>query len=287
MSALNYDELMAFGVFAEVMNFTYAAERLHLSQPALHSRVKRLTESVGEPLYVRQGRELALTRAGQELAAHAKQVASLTEDVLARIERGERAPVTLTSGPGALIHLLKPALRLAQRSVYPLRLLPLRGPEALKAVREARADVAVGVFGDEALGAELEASFWRRVGQMLVVPQAHRWADRATLHAGELHGARLIVAPARMPHRVSTEAALRAHGARFEVAVEATGWELMVHLVTCGFGEAIVNDFLTLPEGVCAVKLEGFEALDYRVVRRRDVPYEGALWLYELILSTA
>ena len=66
---MNYDFLFAFAVFAEHLNFTRAAEALNITQPALHTRIRRLTEDVGVTLYARRGRSLVLTSAGRELAA--------------------------------------------------------------------------------------------------------------------------------------------------------------------------------------------------------------------------
>ena len=47
--------LQAFITFAEHANFTHAAKAMHLSQPALHLQIQRLSEAVGVPLYTRQG----------------------------------------------------------------------------------------------------------------------------------------------------------------------------------------------------------------------------------------
>ena len=61
---MSYEQLFAFAVFAEHLSFTHAAKRLGLSQPALHVQVKKLSESVGVPLYTKRGKALVLTAAG-------------------------------------------------------------------------------------------------------------------------------------------------------------------------------------------------------------------------------
>jgi DNA-binding transcriptional LysR family regulator len=38
--------------------------------------------------------------------------------------------------------------------------------------------------------------------------------------------------------------------ARWSVAVEATGWELMLQFARVGLGIAVVNDFCTVPRGL-------------------------------------
>ncbi|MBU6951758.1 LysR family transcriptional regulator [Hahella sp. HN01] len=49
------DWIESFLVFSECMNFTHAAERLHISQPALHVKIKKLSEQLQTPLYRKSG----------------------------------------------------------------------------------------------------------------------------------------------------------------------------------------------------------------------------------------
>ena len=68
------DALMAFATFAKHCNFTHAARELFITQPALHAKVKRLSQGLGVVLYTRHGRRLELTPAGRLLADHARQL---------------------------------------------------------------------------------------------------------------------------------------------------------------------------------------------------------------------
>lgn len=64
-------DLNLLRVFAEVADsgsVTGAAARLYLTQPAVSAALRRLTTAVGAPLFVRQGRGLALTGRGRRLA---------------------------------------------------------------------------------------------------------------------------------------------------------------------------------------------------------------------------
>jgi DNA-binding transcriptional LysR family regulator len=61
------DALASFVVFADHLNFTRAAAELHISQPALHVKVRKLAEALGRPLYRRDGRRLVLTADGEAI----------------------------------------------------------------------------------------------------------------------------------------------------------------------------------------------------------------------------
>ncbi|OXH89903.1 LysR family transcriptional regulator, partial [Burkholderia multivorans] len=61
---LNLRDIRAFVTVAQAGNFTRAAARLHLSQPALTVQIRRLEEIVGARLFDRNSRSVALTQTG-------------------------------------------------------------------------------------------------------------------------------------------------------------------------------------------------------------------------------
>jgi LysR family transcriptional activator of mexEF-oprN operon len=64
---LDLNLLRIFAVVAESGSVTAAASRLYLTQPAVSAALRRLTEVIGAPLFVRSGRGLALTSRGVRL----------------------------------------------------------------------------------------------------------------------------------------------------------------------------------------------------------------------------
>ncbi|MFO0571255.1 MAG: LysR family transcriptional regulator [Polyangiaceae bacterium] len=264
---MNYDCLFSFVTFAEQVNFTKAARLLHITQPALHAQITKLADEVGFPLYRREGRALQLTEEGRRLAAYGREVRARGADVLAEL-RNEKAsaPLVLASGQGAFLHLLGAVIQKFPKERWPLQLVSLSGPETVRAVREARADVGVAVVTEPIH--DLESKTLRRVGQLVLVPRGHRLAKRRRLSPADLDSKRLVVAPEGSPHRRMLGEALATAGARWSVAVEATGWGLMLEFARCGIGIAVVNDFCPVPRGLVGVKLEGVPDVEYRVLTR-------------------
>src|SRR3954470_7281934 len=66
---LDLNLLRVFAVVAEHGSVTQAAARLYLTQPAVSAALRRLQATLGAPLFVRQGRGLALTPRGEQLLA--------------------------------------------------------------------------------------------------------------------------------------------------------------------------------------------------------------------------
>lgn len=127
----------------------------------------------------------------------------------------------------------------------------------------------------------------RSVGQLVVVPRGHRLARRRKLSCADLDGENVVAAPAGSPHRVMLEQALVTAGARWNVAVEATGWDLMLQFARYGLGIAVVNDFCPVPRGFTGIPLAGAPAISYFVLTRRSLRHSGADALAQLILETA
>jgi DNA-binding transcriptional LysR family regulator len=78
-------DLRYFLAIAELGHLGQAAERLHRSPPALTKCIRRLEESVGTPLFVRAGRGIRLTAAGQALKKRAKTFEVAMDDTLREI----------------------------------------------------------------------------------------------------------------------------------------------------------------------------------------------------------
>lgn len=70
---LDAHQLNIFLVAAETLNFTQAAERLHMSQPSVSQHIRALEKHFDEKLFVRQGRSLILSDAGRVLIPLAQQ----------------------------------------------------------------------------------------------------------------------------------------------------------------------------------------------------------------------
>ncbi len=283
---MNYDWLFSFVVFADHLNFTRAAEALHITQPALHAQIRKLSEGVGVTLYRRDGRSLVLSTEGRRLAAFGREVQARGGDVLAEL-RGEdrRGPVVLASGQGAFLYMLGPTIKRFPKGRWPLRAVSMSGPNTIRAVRDARADVGVAVLTNTP--SDLECRTLRRVGQVALLPRGHRLSKRRRLKPSDLDSESIVVAPEGRPHRVMLSQALAAAGAKWSVAVEATGWELMIQFARYGLGIAVVNDFCPVPRGLVGVRLEGVPDVEYQVVTRPGAERDSTVALVRMILESA
>ncbi|MBV9510037.1 MAG: LysR family transcriptional regulator [Caulobacteraceae bacterium] len=72
--------MLQFAVVADELSFTKAAQRLNLAQPWLSARIQTLEDEVGEALFERSSRRVALTQAGDRLVAAVRPLSAAVEN---------------------------------------------------------------------------------------------------------------------------------------------------------------------------------------------------------------
>src|SRR6476660_5639663 len=128
MDDIDLVDLRALAMLAETLHFGRAAERLHVSQPALSKRVQRLEDRIGGRLLVRGYRDVRLTEAGRLLATRGRQVVQDSAEIVTlaeRAARGEAGALRIGFGIASILGFL-PEMLLRFRRAYPGVLLQLR-----------------------------------------------------------------------------------------------------------------------------------------------------------------
>lgn len=144
--------LRYFLAVADALNFSRAAERLHLSQPPLSQQVRRLETELGAKLFDRSKRQIKLTAAGEIFAIKARAILAQCDEaakLAARAERGEFGHLRLglwqLPVPPVQTRLIIECLRaFVKRSPdVHLTLQSLLPAEQIKAVKDGGIDVGI------------------------------------------------------------------------------------------------------------------------------------------------
>lgn len=104
-------QLRYFVAVAETANFTKAAERCFVSQPSLSQQILNLEAEVGQKLFHRLGRKVALTEPGQVLLDHARRILMEADNALRELKsdpvQGHRVSVGIIP---TVAHFFLPAV---------------------------------------------------------------------------------------------------------------------------------------------------------------------------------
>ena len=82
MEWLNYHHLLYFWTVAREGGLLPAGKVLRLSQSALSGQIKQLEDSLGQPLFERRGRKLAMTETGRVVYRYAGEIFGLGREML-------------------------------------------------------------------------------------------------------------------------------------------------------------------------------------------------------------
>ncbi len=95
--------LRAFEATARLGSVSQAAGELHVTHGAVSRHIRALEDALGRPLFVRDGRGLALTSDGQRLRDSAGEAFGVLQAGWAALQRGPRAAALVLGCPGSLL----------------------------------------------------------------------------------------------------------------------------------------------------------------------------------------
>lgn len=98
MKNATFRQLRVFCEVAKELSMTRAAEKLHLSTPAVTMQVRELEGHLGISLFERQGRKISLTTTGEYMLVYARRIlasAKDAEDMVSRLKKTEVGVLTI------------------------------------------------------------------------------------------------------------------------------------------------------------------------------------------------
>lgn len=174
---------------ADTLGFHRAAQRCHVSQPALSAQIQQLESALGSALFERDRRGVLLTEAGADLVARARAVLLAVDELLAAASTHvDPYAKTLRVGviPTIAPYLLPEITPVLSRRFPGLKLIFRE--EKTEALVEAltRGELDAGLVALQADLGDLETASIGKDPFMLAVPREHRLAARKRVPVREL-----------------------------------------------------------------------------------------------------
>jgi DNA-binding transcriptional LysR family regulator len=238
---------------------TRAAEKLHVTQSALSSRIAALEEELGVLLLDRRDKQFRLTTAGVRFARHAERLLNLQRDI--KLEFGAPAARAVSLRVGVIESVLHSwlidwvqALRRAHPGLE-LELTVETTPVLLDHMRRGAADLIVAALPSEAEGTRTRALASM---PMVFVGQARRHTRRRYALQELAAGDELLTFQRGSQPHVALLDLCRRYGIEAPRVHAISSISAMVQLVESGFGVA------TLPRAAVArlAQALGLRALD-------------------------
>lgn len=131
-----------FEAAARHLNFTRAAEELAMTQAAVSYQVRMIEDRLGTALFVRTGRRVSLSPAGQRLAPQVSAAFDLLDEAFDKVREAESGVLTITAAPGVGTSWLGPRLARFQIAKPDIAVRLLASNELVDFARE---EVDVGI----------------------------------------------------------------------------------------------------------------------------------------------
>lgn len=289
---LNLHELNVFVEAAQAQNFSVAARRLYLSQPAVSQHIRNLEQQLGLELFERRGRALTLSAAGHALlplAQEALRSVKKLEETMSSLHGQVIGELTIACSTTVGKYIL-PRLVAGFRHQHPaVRVIVnvMSRRAAVDWLLEDRAEIAV--VSTHLHHRDLEFNPFLQDQVVLIAPAGHPWTDGRVVLPADLRGAAFIMRePTAGTYEVVTEG-LAAHGLGVEdldVALTLANAEATVMSVEAGIGLAFVSR-LAAAQAIALGKVQEVPVQGMsltrtiymaRHTRHASTPLEQAFW---------
>jgi len=270
---MDLHQLRVFQAAAGAGGFTRAGEQLRLSQSTVSQHIKLLEEELGCPLFLRVGKRVLVTEAGNVLLHYAERIfrdVKNAEMAVREISALKRGTVRLGVGPTTLTYRLPNVLGDYVRRFPKIELIVLAGTTEflLESLRSQNLDLAIVMPTAAQTGLSVTALGDEEL--VSVLNREHPLAAKRTLDAEDLGSLRFILYGKHTVMQDLINRYFEALGVSPQISMEVENNEAIKSLVRAGLGASI------LPR--CAVEREPANSV-LRILRVKGKPLMRQLCL--------
>lgn len=272
---MDFHQLKIFYSTVHTGGFTRASRDLHLSQSTISQHIKQLETQLGCQLFMRVGKRVLLTEAGQLLRDHCERIfqdVKNAEMAIRELNGLQRGKVRLGTGATTLIYQLPPVLETYQAR-YPNIELVIVSDTTDGIIRDVQAQrLDLGLVMQPVAENDLQLTPLCEEELLVALPSRHPLAQKRHLSVNDLRALRFILYEKKTVMRSLIDNFFSSLGVTPQLAMVMENIEAIKSLVGTGLGASV------LPEHAV-----GNDALDKKV---RLLRVEGQRLYRQLALAT-
>ena len=268
MKNATFRQLKTFEAVARLLNFTRAAEELHLSQPAISMQIKQIEEHAGIALFEHIGKKTFLTQAGEN-------VKRLSLAMLSQVKDCEDSLASLRGATGGHLELtvvstakyFAPQLLSAFSKLHAgvtIKLSVNNREQVIQQLLENRVDLAI--MGRPPRGLDAIASAFAKHPHGIIAPPDHPMAKTKLINLRLLAGENFLIRESGSGTRTSMERVFADHHVKLASSMELASNETIKQAVMAGLGLSYLS-LHTVGLELAAGKLVRLDVIGTPVVR--------------------
>ena len=236
-------QLEILQAIAETGSFTACGKKLHVSQSAISRQILLLEDELGEPLFLRVGRQVRMTPAAESLVQLGQRVFLDVRETVGSITdrtRELRGTLRLSGGMTVCLYVFPPLLKHLRR-VHPnldVRLTVALAGRSVQEIRGGRVDA--GLLTLPVQETDLVTVPALREELLLVTAPTHQLARRRKVQAKELAGLPFILFEVGSATRKVIDNFFASQSIEPTIVMDTENVEIIKAMVKTGLGVGIV-----------------------------------------------
>jgi DNA-binding transcriptional LysR family regulator len=236
-------QLEIIRAIVETGSFTGAGERLHVSQSAISRQILLLEDELGEAIFLRVGRRVRITPAGESLLHLSHRVIQDVQDTVAAIadtQESLRGTMRLVGGMTVCLYVF-PSLLAEVRRTHPsldLKITVGGAERSIAILRSGAADLGLVTLPVEA--ADLVTIPVRREELLLVMYPAHPLARKRQILSSDLNEQTFVLFETGSVTRRLVDDFFTREGVETRSVMETENVEIIKGMVRHGLGISII-----------------------------------------------
>lgn len=242
--------LKLFLAVVEEHSIAKAAQREHITSPAISKRITELETALSVQLFDRHPKGIRATAAGKALAADVRSIFAIldrAENKLSEYASGNRGRIRIHANPSGVSGTLPAALReyLDTHPLVGIQLEEKHSIDVVRAVTEGEADI--GIFAPHVPAEGLTVHPWQQIRLILITPLDHVLAKRKTISLTEAAAHDFVSLSdassiGNLVLRMATE-----QGVALRHRLQVDGFDGLRRMVQAGLGLAVLPEHCALP----------------------------------------
>ena len=283
---ITFEQINAFKTVAIHKSFSIAAKKLYRTQSAVSIQVAKLEESIGQKLFHRTTKMIALTEAGQiflKCVNGIDRVINETEQELNDLLEMERGRLMISTSDTTACYRIPDILQKYRRN-YPKIEIIVRNSTSLKSIEMVlQGEVDLGIVTLSYLSPELEAIPLFSRSDVLICHPGHMLAGRKKIFLKDLEKYTMVLLDRNCSSRRILDDACDRTKVKLNIGMELSSIEVVKSFVAINAGISIVPE-ISVREDISAGKLKAIKIVDFDGDKKKKM---GVIYRRDRYLSNA